>query len=279
MGIEKILINVGATEPFPLHPVAVAFRKWSKSEERYAKESLSDIGQMEPIEIYEGQVIDGANRQKAIWDAGLGNQIRWRDVTNELIRNNITVEQYALAKNISRRHLTISERAIAAAKLVAKELPPVKDFDQVPLKQPTRTRRRDTRKRDRVKKEDVAAKVAELADVSLSTAREAIQVVASGNQELIEAVESGTVGVTQAAIVVRESREISPEEKAIGLLRKAEASLAVVVRSLALANDEVPMREHEQCRMSLNATAKFMQAWQDSLRSLHANIKSNALKK
>lgn len=269
MGIEKLVIQVGATEPFPLHPACAIFRRWSDEEYRQATESLSDIGQMEPIEIYEGQVIDGANRQAAIWDAGRGSEIRWRDITNELVLKSITPEQYALAKNINRRHLNKSERAVMVARLLASQLPPKSDPGEPVKKQPKRIKPKETKK-----VADVVAKVAEEAKVSESTAKLAVQVVASGNQEVIDAVERGDFSLGAAREILVSGT--TPEAKAIGLLKKAEHALAVVVRTIAQAQDESPSKDYETCRSALNAAARHLTHWADSLRSLHARIKSNA---
>lgn len=270
MGIEKQVIQVGATEPFPLHPACAIFRRWSDEEYRQATESLSDIGQMEPIEIYEGQVIDGANRQAAIWDAGRGSEIRWKDVTNELVMKSITPEQYALAKNINRRHLSKSERAVMVARLLAKELPLKSDPGEPVKRQPKRIKDKKPKK----KVAEVVTKVAEEAKVSESTAKLAVQVVASGNQDVIDAVERGDVSLGAAREILVTGG--NPETKAMGLLKKAEHSLAVVVRSIAQAQDESPSEDYQACRSALNAAAKHLTHWADSLRSLHARIKSSA---
>lgn len=262
MGLERVNI-LTATEPFPLHPMAEAFRPWDKDEAKTAEASMETIGQLDPVIVYAGHVIDGANRQRLLVKAGM--PIRWVDVTDDLDRKGIDPSQYVIAKNVSRRHLTSSERAVVVAKLLSGG-----DPSKINKRKRGRPAKGAAKQPDVITSDDVAR----VANVSEFDARAAVTVVASGRDDLISSAEQGEVHVRQAARIASGTSEVSPENKSIGLLTKVEHHMGQIVRALHDANTETPYKGIESCRAALNAAVKHIGVWKDSLLSIRESIKS-----
>lgn len=70
------------------------------------KDDIAINGQLEPIVLYEGKVLDGRNRYKALCDIGLKTDFEEYQGDQPL--------SYVISKNLHRRHLTASQRAIMA---------------------------------------------------------------------------------------------------------------------------------------------------------------------
>lgn len=259
MEMEKLIINV-STEPFPLHPLAEAFRPWDKAEEEVAVNSLEELGQLDPIEVYAGQVVDGANRQRTLIAKGM--PVRWTDITRKIESNKISIEQYVIGKNLSRRHLTSSERAMIAAKILA---------GAAGAKAIKPGRGRPKKGSDYVDFQSVAS----TAKVGQTDAKAAMRVLQQGGKELIEKVEKGQISVREAAAsLALPNTETQPEQKGLALLRKAEQCIGVLARTLHDANDGTPLKGYESCRSAMNVVAKHIASWQDTLRSTREAIKS-----
>ena len=74
--------------------------------------SIEEIGQQEPIARKDDQIIDGRNRYRACRELGIEPKF------TEL-GDNVDPLKYVLAKNLARRHLDASQRAVIAYKLSA----------------------------------------------------------------------------------------------------------------------------------------------------------------
>ena len=91
------------------HPLADIFPLIGGAEfESLAADILAN-GVLEPIVIYEGQILDGRNRYRAAMSVGV-------DCPKEEYTGTDPAG-YVVSLNIHRRHLTESQRAMAAAKL------------------------------------------------------------------------------------------------------------------------------------------------------------------
>lgn len=97
----------------PLHPLAELFPAMNAEEFEGFKASIEAHGQKEPIETYKGQVIDGRHRQRACAELGL--------IPLYVEFTGPDPLGHVLAKNLDRRHLTTSQRAVIAANLVTWE--------------------------------------------------------------------------------------------------------------------------------------------------------------
>jgi ParB-like chromosome segregation protein Spo0J len=87
------------------HEVCDIFPPMSDEEFEALKKSIAEIGVVEPIWLYDGKVIDGKNRIRAVEELGLGIQYKtreWRDHDPEALLD------FVNAKNLHRRHLSPS---------------------------------------------------------------------------------------------------------------------------------------------------------------------------
>ena len=74
--------------------------------------SIEEIGQQEAIGVKDGQIIDGRNRYRACRELGI--EPRFIELGDD-----VDLLKYVLAKNLARRHLDASQRAVIAYKLSA----------------------------------------------------------------------------------------------------------------------------------------------------------------
>jgi hypothetical protein len=90
------------------HPAASIFPLLQGADLRELTEDIRKHGLLEPIEIYEGKVIDGRNRLQACETAGI--KPRFREAELDVLGPT----EYVISKNLHRRHLTSSQRAAIA---------------------------------------------------------------------------------------------------------------------------------------------------------------------
>jgi ParB-like chromosome segregation protein Spo0J len=84
----------------------------TESEYLDLRESISSIGQTDPIWIFEGKVIDGRHRLRACTELGIEPKLREWDGKGSLL-------EFVVATNLKRRHLKEPQRALIAAQLAA----------------------------------------------------------------------------------------------------------------------------------------------------------------
>lgn len=74
-------------------------------------ELVADIranGLLDPITVHDGKIIDGRNRYRACAEAGVAPRFEaWK-------QGDLTLTAWIIAKNLHRRHLTASQRAVCA---------------------------------------------------------------------------------------------------------------------------------------------------------------------
>ena len=135
-------------------------------------------GYVAPITLYEGKVLDGRNRMIACdW--------AWKELLVEAYDGDDPVG-FVISKNLHRRHLTESQRAMIAAKLA--------NMSEGRPNKTTRIRAVSQ------------GKAGELLSVGHRTVSDANTVLKSGDTGLIEAVQSGKMKVDPAARLVRAKR-------------------------------------------------------------------------
>ncbi len=150
-------------------------------------EDIRKHGLREPIVLFEGSILDGRNRYLACQRAGI--EPHYRDLDE-----GIDPISYVVSANLHRRHLSESQRAIAAAKL-AKLAHGQRQTGQLAAL-PTQ------------------AEAAAIFKVGERSVRRAAQVRDKGSAELVSAVEQGKVSVNRAADIAhkpieRQAREIA----------------------------------------------------------------------
>ena len=95
---------------YPVHPLARLFPPLSPEQYEALVASIMAIGLLDPIIVWQGQIIDGLHRQRACREAGV--QPRY-----ELLDDDADPVQYVIAKNGTRRDMDESQRAVVAHEL------------------------------------------------------------------------------------------------------------------------------------------------------------------
>jgi ParB-like chromosome segregation protein Spo0J len=94
------------------HPYALLFPPMTPEEYAALRQSISEHGLREPITLHrDGRILDGVQREKACRE--LGRKVRCEPFT----KTDAEARAFVFDRNLHRRHLTESQRAMAAAKL------------------------------------------------------------------------------------------------------------------------------------------------------------------
>lgn len=147
-------------------------------------------GLREPIVEFEGAILDGRNRYRACQKAGVVPRFTQWDREG-------TPEEYVISKNLHRRHLNESQRAMIAARLYNTK-PGDNQHKREVVEIPTTTRGR----------------AAELLNVHFTTVASAKKVLQEGTPEEISAVESGKASVSTVAKQIRKGQSKEQRKKA-----------------------------------------------------------------
>lgn len=182
------------------HPIAAIFPLMSASELDLLAADIESNGLRDPIWILEGQILDGRNRYRACVLRDIDHRVEHYKGKDPI--------GFVLSKNLHRRHLTESQRAIVAARFANLQI----------VRMPIR--------------ESVVAAAAAM-NVSLRTVDMAREVVTTGVPELLAAVEAGEVSVSAAALVT----ELPPAEQ-----RKvvADGDVAAAAKAIRIKKTTVP---------------------------------------
>jgi ParB-like chromosome segregation protein Spo0J len=101
-----------AEETLKTHPVAAIFPLLDGDELQQLADDIRAHGLLEPIITHEGKILDGRNRQRACELAGI------EPGYEEWVSNGRTPLEFAIAKNLHRRHLTSAQKAVLALDLL-----------------------------------------------------------------------------------------------------------------------------------------------------------------
>src|SRR5712671_3973090 len=103
-----------AREPMPKplepHPFAALFPGLPPEELTQLARDIKERGQLEPIIVYKGLILDGRNRYRACQIAGVKPRI---EEFNEKATKG-SVEDFVLSRNLRRRHLSMGQKAALA---------------------------------------------------------------------------------------------------------------------------------------------------------------------
>lgn len=94
-----------------VHEYAKLFPPMSEEEFNELVEDIRQNGQLEPIIVYEDKILDGRNRYNACMKLGI--KPKMKDYDGE----NLSPLNFVISKNIKRRHLTASQKAILALEI------------------------------------------------------------------------------------------------------------------------------------------------------------------
>ena len=174
------------------HEAACIFPMLEKDKLQELADDIKEHGLMCPIEVYDGQIIDGRNRWEACKLAGV------KPGTVQVATDDPV--SYVLSLNLKRRHLTKSQRAAAAVKAkdlyekAAKTRKKTSNANRVNLPTSEKGRARD--------------KVGAAFEVSGEMVERAEKVAKNGTASLNKAVEDGKLTVNAALQVVDEPTEV-----------------------------------------------------------------------
>lgn len=159
------------------HPLSAAFPPMSPEDFAALRDDIAAHGQREAIVLFEGKVLDGWNRYNACFDAG-------REPITSPLPEETNPVAYVMSRNLHRRHLTDSQRALAMAavtKWVSVGRPAANPA--TPAANAPKT----------------VAEAAEEAGVGLRTMERAKKVVRDAVPEVVDAVRKGELTVDKAA--------------------------------------------------------------------------------
>lgn len=186
----------GQSLRYTIHPAAMLFPEMEGDQWNKFVVDIRDNGQLEPIIVHDGKVIDGRNRLRACRWLKIEPKVRQYQGREEDILSHV------MSLNLARRHLTESQRAMMASKVAnmrsgaRTDLQPKANLPEVSNTQ--------------------AAKLLNVSERSVKTAK---QVVAKGQPEVAAAVESGKISLNEASKIV----QLRPDkQKEIVELPKAE---------------------------------------------------------
>jgi hypothetical protein len=95
---------------FEPHPFAALFPGLPPEELALLAKDIKERGQLEPIILYKGRILDGRNRYRACQIAGV--EARWEEFDEKTNRR--SPEEFILSRNLRRRHLSVGQKAAIA---------------------------------------------------------------------------------------------------------------------------------------------------------------------
>ena len=175
--------NPTPVQPLPTHPFADLFPLMDDAALNELAADIRANGLRDPIVIYQGKVLDGRNRLLASQTAGIDPTVV------EFEGNDAQALDFVISRNLRRRHLNDSQRAMVAADIATMRQGERTDL---PPNGGTKTSQADA---------------AEMLNVSKRNVERATVVKSRGAPELKVAVKAGEIPVSAAANVAREPVE------------------------------------------------------------------------
>jgi hypothetical protein len=159
-------------DEYEFHPFADAFPMMTDREHAELVADIKANGQRDAITLYRGKILDGRNRDEACRELG----IKANYIDSE--GDDAAALAFVISKNLMRRQLTASQRAMVAARLSTLKHGQHKSDTSIDVSQ---------------------AEAAKRMNVSLPSTQRARKVIDNGGPELIAAVERGDIAVSAAA--------------------------------------------------------------------------------
>ena len=92
------------------HKISDIFPLMTGNDFESLKRDINEHGLLEPIVIHDNQIVDGRNRYRACMELGIEPQvIEWKG-------NGMLID-FVISRNLHRRHLNESQRAMVAARI------------------------------------------------------------------------------------------------------------------------------------------------------------------
>ena len=176
------------------HKLANLFPMMTSEELYEMGRDILENGQIDPIVVYEGKILDGRNRFQACQRAGVEPRVEEYNGTDPLA--------YVISLNLKRRHLTESQKAMIASELATME------------------RGQPEKKSANLRNTFVSQpEAAEMLNVSTRSVQTAKKVAEMADENVVQAVKEGKVSINAA----RTLAELPPlEQSRIAALPEAE---------------------------------------------------------
>jgi hypothetical protein len=101
---------LGASGPYPAHPLADLLPPMTSDERQKLKDDIKTQGQLDPITLHQGKVLDGRHRQDICVELAV--------TPSYVTYRGSSPAAFVASKNLARRHLTTSQRAAVGAELL-----------------------------------------------------------------------------------------------------------------------------------------------------------------
>jgi hypothetical protein len=209
--------------PSGVHPAALLFPPMQGTDFGMLVEDIDANGLREPIVVYQGLVLDGRNRQRACEVAGVPPRyVEWDGVGSPLA--------FVVSRNLHRRHLNESQRAVIGAQVKAmfEEESQARDEFNRFAKRPqagTEEGGDDEKPREFPVGANLHPRLNEQAatmlNVSARSVATAAKVLEAGDEQVVEAIMSGSVSVSDAAAVAELPKE--EQRQALEAVRSGRA--------------------------------------------------------
>lgn len=224
------------------HELSCIFPLLSDADLAALADDIEANGLGEPIVLFEGKILDGRNRYRACMSKGIDPRTIQFDGADPLA--------FVLSKNLHRRHLTESQRAMVAAELA--------------------NMRHGGNRKDQAANlplDRTQAEAAEMLNVSGRSVRTAKHVIEEAEPEIVEAVKAGDIPVSTAAKVAdlpaKEQRKIAKSKEPAKAAREAVKKKEAKPEPVAPAQEEAepPADSIEAFVGSLNKLCKMLDGW------------------
>ena len=215
-------------QEYPVHRLALLFPPLSPEQYEALVASIMALGLLDPIIVWQGQIIDGLHRQRACKEAGVQPR-------HELLDDDADPVQYVIAKNGTRRDMDESQRAVVAHELSQ-------------WSAPGRPRENDGNCSDVNSFTQVqAAKALRVGRTMVSYARRVLSDDGPAVPELRQAVREWKVKISDAARVAKKAPEI--QRRALALLEEGGAK--TITRAVRQVEREIADAEEAEVRESI----------------------------
>ena len=227
------------------HPLSAAFPDMTAEEYSDLLSSVKDIGIQNPIVLFEGMIIDGWHRYRASLD--LDVECPYVDLPE-----NVNPQNYVIAQNISRRSLTASQRALAVVTVHA-------------WRRTGNTSKNQTALEEHIEKKTID-EMAVLANASRATIRKAKKIASKAVPELLEAVQTGDIGIEKASIIASLDKD-----KQVEAMNKPVSRMIEKLEDVSPEDDEIAINQERQ-RLDLETMNRLLDS-DDKLAAAYVEIK------
>lgn len=240
-----VMSDITTSVTMQFHPAAEIFPMMAGADFEGLVADILDNGQREAIVIHNGMILDGRNRYKAC---------QMLDIEPVLVPwdEKGSIESFVISKNLRRRHLNESQRAMIAKKLAK-------------LKVGDNQHSKEDRQICRTSQEEAA----KLLHVSPRSVRHAAIVQEQAAPEMVAAVERGEIPVSTAARLVHMPK--ARQRKIASAGKKNAAKVAKQVRMRRSHQRERQQREPAQKETQHDQDLNWLlQTWERSCETAQA---------